>query len=163
MDWLQAWELASYVVTVFGLPLAIYIFMAERRKEQVSDEEEIYLLLTDAYADFLKLVIANPDLRLLSQTATTNLSDEQQERRLALLEILISVFERAYLLEFEDHMSNNQLRRWRSWEDFMREWCRREDFRGLLSHLLQGEDPDFVVYLTRLAEEERCAAATKAS
>ena len=154
MDWLQVWELLSYIVTVFGLPMAIYIFMAERRKERINDEEEIYLLLTDAYADFLKLVIANPDLRLLSQTAATDLSDEQQERRLALLEILISVFERAYLLEFEEHMSNNQLRRWRSWEDFMREWCRREDFRSRLPQLLQGEDPDFVAYLSNLAEQE---------
>lgn len=159
MDWLQVWELLSYIVTVFGLPLAIYIFVAERRKEQLNDEEEIYLLLTDAYDDFLKLVIANPDLRLLSQTATPNLSEEQQERRLALLEILISVFERAYLLEYEDHMTTNQLRRWRSWEDFMREWCRREDFRGRLAHLLQGEDPDFVAYLTRLADEEGRAVA----
>jgi hypothetical protein len=154
MDWLQVWELLSYVVTVFGLPLAILIFMAERRKEQVNDEEEIYLLLTDAYSDFLKLVIANPDLRLLSQEATPNLTEEQQERMLAIFEILISVFERAYLLEYEEPMSKSQLRRWRSWEDFMRDWCRRDDFRAVLPRLLQGEDPDFITYFQRLVDEE---------
>ena len=154
MDWLQIWELLSYIVTVFGLPLAIYIFMTERRKERLNDEEEIYLLLSDAYADFLKLVIANPDLRLLSKTATPDLTEEQQERVLALLEMLVSVFERAYLLEYEERMSASQLRRWRSWEDYMREWCRREDFRGRLPQLLQGEDADFAAYFSRLAEEE---------
>ena len=154
MSWMEFWELLSYIVTVVGLPLAIYIFVTERRKEQANDEEEIYLLLSDAYSDFLKLVIDNPDLRLLSNTATPNLSDEQQERMWAIFEILISVFERAYLLEFEPKMSADQLRRWRSWEDFMREWCRRDDFRGILPRLLQGEDPDFAVYIDRLAKEE---------
>jgi hypothetical protein len=158
MDWLQVWELLSYVVTVFGLPLAIYFFLAERRKERANEEEEIYLLLTDAYSDFLKLVIANPDLRLLSNPPTPNLSDEQHERMLALFEILMSVFERAYLLEYEERMSTEQLRRWRSWEDFMRDWCRRDEFHEHLPRLLQGEDPDFVAYIRHLSEEERRAA-----
>ena len=157
MPGIALWELLSYIVTVVGLPLAIFIFVMERRKEQINDEEEIYLLLSDAYSDFLKLVISNPDLRLLSQAPTPNLSEEQQERMLALFEILMSVFERAYMLEYEDHMSASQLRRWRSWEDDMRQWCRRSDFRQLLPRLLQGEDPDFVIYLSRLAAEENAA------
>lgn len=154
MDLLQFWELLSYIVTVFGLPLAIYVFLTERRKQRENDEEEIYVLLSDAYTDFLKLVIVNPDLRLLSRAATPNLSDEQRERMLALFEILISVFERAYLLEYEENMSPRGARRWSSWEDFMREWCRRHDFVGLLPRLLQGEDADFAAYMRRLAEEE---------
>ena len=157
MTWMEIWELASYIVTVVGLPLAIFVFVMERRKEQINDEEEIYLLLSDAYSDFLKLVIDNPDLRLLSHAPTPNLSDEQQERMLALFEILMSVFERAYILEHEDRMSSEQLRRWRSWEDYMREWCRRSDFHKLLPRLIQGEDPDFAAYLSRLAAEENLA------
>jgi hypothetical protein len=48
-------------------------------------------------------------------------------------------------------MSAQQRRRWLSWEDYMREWCRREDFRALLPALLEGEDPEFVSYLRQLA------------
>lgn len=36
----------------------------------------------------------------------------------------------------------------------MREWCRRGDLRSRLQELLTGEDPDFVAYMRRLAEEE---------
>ena len=36
----------------------------------------------------------------------------------------------------------------------MREWCRRDDFRHALPLLLRGEDPDFVAYIRRIAEEE---------
>jgi hypothetical protein len=151
---LETWELLSYVVTVFGLPLAILAFLLEQRKERENEEEEVYQLLSDAYIDFLKLVIANPDLQLRSQVSTPDLNDEQLERTQVMYEILISLFERAYLLAFEDTMSRKQLRRWRSWEDFMREWCRRVDFREMLPRLLQGEDPDFAAYIMRLAEEE---------
>ena len=154
MTSLETWELLSYIVTVFGLPAAILIFLYEQRKERENEEEEIYHLLSDAYTDFLKLVIANPDLKLHAQEPTPDLGEEQRERMLAIFEILVALFERAYLLSYEEDMSAKQMRRWRSWEDFMREWCRRTDFRVLLPQLLQGEDPDFAAYIRRLAEEE---------
>jgi hypothetical protein len=37
----------------------------------------------------------------------------------------------------------------------MREWVRRDDFFYRLPQLLKGEDPEFAVYLQRLAEQER--------
>lgn len=151
---LQTWELLSYIVTVFGLPLAIFSFMLEQRKERENEEEEVYQMLSDAYTDFLKLVMTNPDLKLRSQSSTGQLTDEQQERRYVLFEILISLFERAYLLAYEPEMSGKQLRRWYSWDDYMREWCERDDFRELLPRLLQGEDADFAKYITRLAIEQ---------
>lgn len=151
---LENWELLSYVVTVFGLPLAIFSFLHEQRKERENEDEEVYQQLSDTYTDFLKLVIANPDLKLRSQSSTPDLNEEQTERMQVMFEILISLFERAYLLVYEDKMSPKQLRRWRSWEDYMREWCRREDFRSQLARLLQGEDPDFSQYIQKLADEE---------
>ena len=63
------WELLSYVVTVIGLPVAKFTFWREQRKERENEDEETYQLLSDAYADFLKLVMANPDLQLRSRPA----------------------------------------------------------------------------------------------
>ena len=151
---LESWELASYVVTVLGLPLLIFIFVYEQRKERENEEEAVYQLLSDAYTDFLKLVIANPDLKLRSEAATPDLTGEQRERMLIIFDMLISLFERAYLLVYEDDMSEKQLRRWHSWDDYMREWCKRNDFRKQLPELLQGEDKDFADYISRLAQEE---------
>src|SRR5688572_29237875 len=99
---LETWEMLSYVVTVFGLPMAIFIFIYEQRRERENEEEEIYLLLSDAYTDFLKLVIANPDLGLHSRAGASKLSEEQKERTLAIFEMLTSLFERAYLLVYEE-------------------------------------------------------------
>jgi hypothetical protein len=149
------WEIASYVVTVIGLPLAIGLFLFEQRKERRNEEAEVYQLLSDAYNDFLKVVIDNPDLRLRSNTVPPDRSPEQQERMLAIFDMLISLLERAYLTAWTPEMTPEQKRRWNSWEDFMREWIQRDDFYYRLPELLRGEDPEFAAYLRRLAEQER--------
>lgn len=159
MDILQIGELLSYLVTILGLPFAIFLFAFEQRKERENEEEEIYELLAASYTDFLKLVIANPDLKLRSDRPTPDLDEEQQDRLFAMLEILISLFERVYLLTYEDGMTGKKLRRWLSWEDFMREWCRRDDFRTRLPQLLVGEDPDFAACIRQLVEREGRVAA----
>ncbi|WP_068830721.1 hypothetical protein [Pseudomonas sp. BMS12] len=155
---LPTWELLSYIVTVVALPFAIGVFLFEQRKERANEEEAIWQQISDAYIDFLEVVLANPDLRLRSQAATPDLSDEQRERMWVIFDMLISLFERAYLLAYTDGMDARQQRRWHSWEDYMREWSRREDFRERLPHLLRGEDPDFAAYIRRLADEEAITA-----
>lgn len=158
MTTMELWELLSYIVTVIGLPLAIFVFLYEQRKERENEDEEVYQLLSDNYQGFLEIALAHPDLRLYSPEQTPQLTDEQKERMFIIFNMLISLFERAYLLLYEDRMSSQQHRRWRSWEDYMREWCRRSDFRTLLPILLRGEDPDFVKYIQRLANEEPSTA-----
>lgn len=154
MSTLEVWELASYVVTVVGLPFAIVVFMLEQRKQRQADQEEIYQRLSDEYREFLKLVIDNTDLQLLRRSpGAASLTAEQHERRRAIFEILVSLFERAYLLVYEEKMDPNTARLWSSWEDYMREWCRRDDFRAALPDLLQGEDPEFCQHILSLARK----------
>jgi hypothetical protein len=148
------WETASFVVTVIALPFAIFLFLYEQRKERDSEDEEAYQLLQDAYNDFLKIVLDNPDLQLRSMTARTDLTDEQKERKLIIFEMLIALFERAYIVSYQPDLRGLPLRRWHSWDDYMREWCRREDFYYLLPQLLRGEDEDFAHYIHTLAGEE---------
>jgi hypothetical protein len=151
MTTLETWELLSYAVTVVGLPLAISVFIFEQRKERNNEEEEVYQLLSDNYQDFLKIALDHPDLRLFASEETPALSEEQSERMFIIFSMLISLFERAYLLLYEDDMKEKQLRRWRSWEDYMGEWCNRADFRASLPALLRGEDPEFADYIQKLA------------
>lgn len=154
----DTFEFLSFVVTVIGLPFAIWVFLREQREERENEEDEAYQLLSDSYNDFLTLVLANPDLRLRTGTGDLQLDDEQLERQRVIFEMLVSLFERAYILIYDDPMSPKQRRRWHSWDDYMREWCRREDFRRLLPALLRGEDPEFRAYIARLAHEEAQAS-----
>lgn len=149
------WEIASYVVTVIGLPLAIALFLYEQRKQRANEEDEVYQLLSNAYNDFLKVVIDNDDLHLRSAEPTPDLNAEQRERMLLIFDMLISLLERAYLTAWSPKMTPAQARRWNSWEDFMREWLRRDDFYQRLPDLLRGEDPEFAEYMRALARDER--------
>jgi hypothetical protein len=151
----DAWELWSFIVTALGLPVAIVIFMWQQRKERENEDEEGYQLLSNAYNDFLKVVLAHPDLQLRSNAALSNATPEQVERMLVIFDMLISLFERAYLVAYKPKMSDEERRRWNSWDDYMREWCRRDDFYSALPLLLRGEDPDFQIYIRRVAGEER--------
>lgn len=152
-------EFLSYAVTVIGLPLAIAVFVHEQRRERHNEEEEIYQQLSDDYQDFLKLALDHADLKLFSKQRPLALDEEQQERRDILFGILVSLFERAYLLVYEPDMPRQTRRLWQSWEDYMREWCRHRDFRDALPELLRGEDEDFCAHITRIATEESAATA----
>lgn len=156
MTWLEWFEWLSYVVTIVGLPLGIGIFLYEQRKERQNEEGELYQRLSDEYTNFLKLVLENADLQLLRQQGQPQgLTDEQKERKLIIFGILVSIFERAYLLVYEDNMNKQTRRLWLSWEDYMREWCRREDFRTVLEKLLEGEDEDFQKHIRQIVVQEK--------
>ena len=157
----ETWELLSYIVTVIGLPVAIIVFLWEQRRERNNEEEEEYQLLADAYNDFLKVVLDNADLHLRGKSAESPLTTEQEERRLIIFDMLISLFERAYLVAYAANMKGEKARRWNSWDDYMREWCRREDFVNRLPTLLSGEDPAFSAYIMRLAKEENPDSVAK--
>jgi hypothetical protein len=151
----ETWELLSYIVTVVGLPFALVVFIWERRRERQQEEEELYQRLADEYTDFMKLVLENADLRLLQRGGPPcELSAEQKERKFALFSVLVALFERAFLLVWEPVLNRQNARLWQSWEDFMREWCCRPDFRETLPELLKGEDPEFANHIRRIAEDE---------
>lgn len=153
MTLLEKWEMASYVVTVLAVPFAVFVFYLEQVREKLNDQEEIYQRLSDEYADFSRLLIQNADLQLMSKDAETiPLSPEQLERKKIIFDILIALFERAFILVYEEKMTKQTQRLWASWEDYMRFWSARKDFRDSLPELLTGEDPDFGIYIRRLAK-----------
>ncbi len=161
LEWLEA---LSYVVTIIGLPFAIIVFLKEQRKERQNDDEDMYLQLSDEYAKFLRLMLEHADLHLITRSQpAAPFTSEQIERRNVLFELLISIFERAYILVYEEQMDRQATRLWQTWADYIRDWCRRPDFRELLPILLQGEDPEFQSYIRTIAEEEALSGSEKAA
>ena len=156
MTTLEIWELSSYIVTVIGLPFALVAYLLDQRKERQNEDDEIYQKLSDEYAEFSKLLLENADLRLMSRYAPDHtLEPEQLERKRIMFDILISLFERAFILVYEDNMNAHTKRHWSSWEDYIRFWLRRPDFCAELDELLDGEDPDFQKYMRTLVSQPK--------
>ena len=155
MSLMAVLEMLSYLVTIIGLPYAIGEYVREQRLARRRDEEAVYLALIDEYVRFQQLVLEHADLHLRAVGPAPALTEDQQERRLVMFDILVSLFERAYLLVYDEALSVHQRRLWQSWEDYMREWCRREEFRiSSLPLLLQGEDSDFARHISQIARHE---------
>lgn len=152
MIWLEA---LSYVVTILGFPTAIYVIVREERRRRHNEVNELHRHLSEEYDNFLKMVMANSDLLLMSRwSLPENATEEQRERSEIVFRMLVSLFEKAFIILHSDDMDGDARRRWLSWEDDMTEWCRREDFRAALPKLLEGEDAAFSRYIARLAASE---------
>ena len=151
MLWLEA---MSYLVTILGFPAAIFVIWREERLRRKNEMSELHRNLSEEYDNFLRLVMDNSDLLLLSRSSLPEpVSDEQKERTEVIFRMLVSLFEKAFIILYSDDMGGDAKRRWSSWEDDMIEWCQRRDFRQSLPGLLEGEDEKFTQYLLNLSEK----------
>lgn len=144
LEWL---ELLSYLATVIGIPLAVGTFIFQEKKERQSEQEEIYDKLMGHYTEIQNKLFEYPELDFHDAP----LSDPEKARRqLILYEMLISLFERSFiLLEYEKDPVYQRM--WNSWVDYIRVWIARPNFRAALPELMKGEDPDFVAYMSELS------------
>lgn len=150
MIWLEA---MSYVVTILGFPAAIFVILREERLRRKNEMSELHRNLSEEYDNFLRMVMDNADLLLLSRSSLPEpVADEQRERTQIIFRMLVSLFEKAFIILHTDDMEGDAKRRWLSWEDDMIEWCGRDDFRQSLPELLEGEDDAFSRYLLNLAD-----------
>ena len=153
-------EALSHVVTILGFPTAISVFVYEERKRRANGENELHRNLSEEYDNFLKLVLSNADLLLLRRSSPQQqLTEEQLERKEIIFRMLISLFEKAYIILHAESMDRDATRRWLSWEDDMKEWCRREDFRAVLPEFLEGEDEEFSTHILAIAHTEAAGTA----
>jgi hypothetical protein len=158
---LRFWEFASYLVTVLGLPLALFAIWREMRAERINEakeieqrEDEIYVELSQQYSAFLESVLANPELDLLGEAPSgravsgeAELSPALKQKRQVYYEMLIALFERAFILLHEPSAQGDAARRWQSWADYMDWWLKKPDFRAYALANLDGEDAAFAAFV----------------
>jgi Zn-dependent oligopeptidase len=144
---LELFEFLSYVATVVGIPLALMTFVYQERKERQNEQEEIYDKLMAHYADIQEKLFLYPELDLHLEQSP---DPETQRRQYILYEMLISLFERSFIL-LESEKSASYQRMWNSWVDYIETWLKKPNFVRALPLLVKGEDPDFVAYIAKLS------------
>lgn len=152
---LKAWEFASYIVTVLGLPLALFALWREMRAERHNErkeieqrEDEIYVELSQQYTAFLEAVLANPELDILGEDpSAAPITLSQQRKKQIYFEMLIALFERAYILLYEPDLQGDAARRWQSWADYVEWWLKKPEFRTYALANLDGEDAAFAAFV----------------
>lgn len=147
MSLLEFFEFLSYVATVVGIPLAIITFAYQERKERQNEQEEIYDKLMGHYAEIQEKLFEYPELDMHSEVSQ---DAETKRRQYILYQMLISLFERSFIL-LESEKDPAYQRMWNSWVDYILEWLNKPNFCAALPDLMKGEDPDFVAYIAKLS------------
>ncbi|GAP05371.1 MAG TPA: hypothetical protein DEQ80_10460 [Anaerolinea thermolimosa] len=147
-------ELLSYVAILLGIPTGLYQYYRSVKKEQQDREYGTYNALDEKYLQFLKLCFENPELDVFEvpDAAPQPLNETQKKQELIALTMLLSICERAYLM-YSDQSTAVKRRQWSGWDGFIRDYCRRENFRRALARAGEGFDLGFQAYIRRVLAE----------
>jgi hypothetical protein len=93
----------------------------------------------------------NPDLDIyqVSESNNHNYTESQSARVLIIFEILISVFEKAYIM-FRDKSTKIKKSKWIRWNEYMIEWMKRENFRQAWQYIGNQWDTGFEMHMNKL-------------
>jgi len=138
-------QLASYVATIVGIPIAIFSFIYQERKARRVEQQAIYDELLEHYTQIQDRLLRYPELDVHDRSLE---SSEDRRRQRILYAMLISLFERAFIM-LHDEKEAAYKRMWNSWLDNISEWASKPNFRELLPELMIGEDPEFTRFMEK--------------
>ena len=144
LEWM---EFFSYVATVVGIPLAIVIFSLQEKKERRIEQQEIYDKLMAHYTEVQNKLFEYPELDIHDKPLENS---EDARRQYILYEMVVSLFERSFILLHGEDDPEYQ-RMWNSWVDYIKQWLVHKNFRDALPRLMEGEDKDFVTYMSKIS------------
>jgi hypothetical protein len=136
------------LITIIGVPPAIYVFFRNIIKERKAREYATYNALDDKYIDFLKLCLDNPRLNIYNVPVNinTNLSDDEKKQQLIIFEILISIFERAFLM-YKNTSEKIRNEQWKGWDDYIKDWIESTYFQEAWEVLGTQWEEEFTKYM----------------
>lgn len=149
----KLFEFAASVVTVLGIPFAIFVYLDEMKKERHEREYGTFDALDDKYLEFLNLCIAKPrlDLYYIPLKKAPVLSNEERIQQYAMFEILISLMERAFVM-YSEQSSEAKKSQWEGWNQYMIEFVKRPIFKKLWPLLGDQFDVKFMDHMNQLVE-----------
>lgn len=155
-------EALSYVATIVGIPVAIIVFVFEKRKDRRQREIETFKDLGEEYVAYLTLCLEHPDLSgfdpcCYSEDAARSGLDA---KTLTLLTVLVAMLESSFVL-YQGHRSAIRAKQWQGWHDYIVDWAKRPDFRKAWPIIVSSQfDTDFVSYMDQIMRENESTSAT---
>ena len=143
----QYLEIITFLITILGLPFALYIYINEQKAQRAEREYGTYDALDDKYIELQQLCIQYPKLDIFD-TPFVNpniLTEEDQKQEEAILLIRISIFERAFLM-YQREAAKAKTNQWEGWEIDILEWLERKNFNDIWIIHKQYYDKTFVEY-----------------
>lgn len=151
----DVFELIAYIVTIFGFPIAIYIFYLERERERAEIKAQALMQSSDRYVEFLTLSLNYPRLDIFSVPTVNKYELTAEEVRIesSLISMLIDMFERAYLMYHIEQKCIHQSQ-WNGWVGTIQSYCSRGNFKREWEIVGNQFDENFYSFMEKLINEK---------
>jgi hypothetical protein len=143
-------ESLSYIAILLGIPVGIFQYYRAKKREQLDREYGTYNSLDEKYLEFLNLCFQYPHLNIfdIRDQSPSRLDNQQIKQELIAFTILFSIFERAYLM-YHDQSTETKRKQWSGWEEYVGDYCVRENFRSAWSISGKTFDMDYQSYMEK--------------
>lgn len=140
-------EMTTYVITILGVPFALYMYIDEQKTQRAEREYGTYDALDDKYIELQQLCLQYSKLDIFDTPFENpnKLSEEEQKQEEAILLIRVSIFERAFLM-YQREANQAKKDQWDGWKIEIIEWLERKNFNEIWSIHKQYYDKQFVQY-----------------
>jgi len=147
-QFVDALPLAADFATAFGIPVAIFTFLMEKRRERREREYGTYDALDEKYIEFQRLCLEYPQLDVFDgqELKRTGYTPEEERMELILFTILFSVLERAHLM-YKGHRKRMKEDQWEGWDEEIIKWCGRGRFLRAWALVGDNYDKKFTDYM----------------
>lgn len=141
-------EALSYIATIIGIPVAIVVFIYQKRNDRLAHELDTYLQANEKYIQYLMTCIEHPELGFLDNSMSEPAVKESgfSAQQLAHFTMLVSVLETGYLL-YRHYSSMPIESQWEGWHDYVAYWATRNDFRKAWKAIGPQFDTKFQYYV----------------
>ena len=144
MDLLSQYlEMATFVITIVGVPVWIYLYLKEQKLQRDEREYGTYDALDEKYIELQQLCLEYAELDIFDTPYETPNKLTEEE---AILLIRISIFERAFLMYRRASTKATQ-DQWEGWDIEIKEWLERKNFRKIWDVHGEYYDKEFYQYL----------------
>ena len=147
MEFVQYLDVASQIITLLGVPTAIYLYIKEQKTQREEREHDTFDSLDNKYIELQELCLSYPHLDVFDtkKIETKPLTESEKKQEEAKILIRISIFERSFLMYKKTSIKQKKVQ-WKGWDIEILEWFERENFNNVWNNHKHYYDRNFVKY-----------------
>jgi hypothetical protein len=122
----------TYLIAIFGVPVAIFLYRRDLEAAREQREWEIYESVQEKYLEFISAALAQPRVGVVwSEEVVPREALPPAERvtQDLLFDLLCSVFERAFIV-YQRAQDGQRRQQWAGWLGWIDEYAGRRNFRA---------------------------------
>jgi len=155
----------SHLATIIGIPIAITIFVLEKRKHRKQLELEAFMEADERYRNHLMLCLQYPELNGFDPCCFGESAKncDLDAKNLTMLALVVSMLESSFVL-YRGHEEQLRSKQWQGWRLYMVDWARRPEFRKAWPVIRCSQfDTEFIECMDQIMKEVGVASAKESN